>query len=69
MGLPDPAADSLSQFTIRLVGPEQDIKLADLVLLGADPTQDVKNFQQIDAVYKGGKRIDLAALDLPVNHH
>jgi imidazolonepropionase-like amidohydrolase len=42
-------------------------KLADLLLLKADPTADVQNFQAIDAVYKGGSRIDLAALDLPIN--
>jgi imidazolonepropionase-like amidohydrolase len=42
-------------------------KLADLVLLKQDPTKEVSNFAAIDAVFKGGARIDLAALDLPVN--
>jgi imidazolonepropionase-like amidohydrolase len=42
-------------------------KLADLLLLRADPTKDVANFQAIDAVFKGGERVDLTALDLPVN--
>jgi imidazolonepropionase-like amidohydrolase len=44
-------------------------KLADLLLLDADPSQDVKNFRAIHAVFKNGKRVDLAALDLPINHH
>jgi imidazolonepropionase-like amidohydrolase len=49
------------------LGSIQRGKLADLLLLKADPTKDVKNFQAIDAVFKGGERVDLAALDLPVN--
>jgi imidazolonepropionase-like amidohydrolase len=42
-------------------------KLADLVLLTADPGADVRNFRTVDTVYKGGKAIDLKKLDLPVN--
>jgi imidazolonepropionase-like amidohydrolase len=42
-------------------------KLADLVLLKADPTKDVKAYAQVDTVIKGGKIVDFKALDLPVN--
>ncbi len=42
-------------------------KLADMVLLSADPIADISNAQQIDMVIKGGRIIDRAALDLPVN--
>ena len=44
-------------------------KLADLVLLKADPTADINNAKQIDIVIKDGKIIDRAKLDLPVNQH
>ncbi len=43
-------------------------KYADLLLLNADPAADVHNFRAIDTVIKGGKKIDLAALDIPINH-
>jgi imidazolonepropionase-like amidohydrolase len=42
-------------------------KWADMVMLNADPSVDVKNFRAISAVYKAGQRIDLGKLDLPVN--
>ncbi len=42
-------------------------KLADMVLLSADPTANIRNTGQIDAVFKAGKRIDRNALRLPVN--
>ncbi len=42
-------------------------KLADIVLLNADPLKDVKNFQAIEAVYKGGQLIDRGKLDVPAN--
>ena len=42
-------------------------KLADMVLLSADPIADISNAQQIDMVIKGGRIIDRATLDLPVN--
>ena len=38
-------------------------KVADLVLLDADPLQDVKNTRKIAAVVVGGKLLDRAALD------
>lgn len=43
-------------------------KVADLLLLDADPSIDIKNFRAISAVYKNGKKINMAALDLPINH-
>lgn len=42
-------------------------KLADLVLLNADPTVDVRNVKQIELVMKDGTIIDRARLDLPIN--
>ena len=42
-------------------------KLADMVLLAADPTKDVGNLQTIEAVIKDGKRIDLKKLSVPAN--
>ncbi len=55
------------------LGKEKDLgsiergKIADMVLLNADPTQDVKNYQAIAAVFKDGKRVDRAKLDVPAN--
>jgi imidazolonepropionase-like amidohydrolase len=42
-------------------------KLADVVLLRADPTRDIQNAKQIDSVIKNGQVIDRSKLDLPVN--
>jgi imidazolonepropionase-like amidohydrolase len=55
------------------LGRERDLgsiepgKLADLVLLNADPLADFSNAQNVSTVIKGGRIIDRAALDLPVN--
>jgi len=49
------------------LGSVEPGKLADLLLLDADPAADVKNFRAIAAVFKGGMRIDRTRLDLPVN--
>lgn len=49
------------------MGSVAEGKLADLVLLDADPTANIDNAKQINTVIKGGKVIDRAALDLPVN--
>jgi imidazolonepropionase-like amidohydrolase len=51
----------------RDLGSVEPGKLADLVLLDADPTVDVRNYRRIAAVVKDGKVIDRAKLDLPVN--
>jgi imidazolonepropionase-like amidohydrolase len=42
-------------------------KLADLVLLKADPTKDINNAKIIDTVVKNGQIVDRGKLDLPVN--
>jgi imidazolonepropionase-like amidohydrolase len=49
------------------LGSIEQGKLADLVLLTADPSIDIRNTTQIEAVFKAGERIDRGALDLPVN--
>jgi imidazolonepropionase-like amidohydrolase len=38
-------------------------KLADIVLLGADPLQDIANTQKIEAVIVNGRLFDRTALD------
>jgi len=42
-------------------------KYADMVLLNADPTADIRNITQIAAVYKAGRKIDRSTLNLPIN--
>lgn len=42
-------------------------KLADLVLLDADPTADINNAKRINLVIKDGRVIDRSKLDLPAN--
>jgi imidazolonepropionase-like amidohydrolase len=57
----------------RFIGVEQDMgsiapgKWADMVLLEADPSADIRNVGRIAAVYKGGREIDRRRLALPVN--
>ena len=51
----------------RELGSIEEGKLADLVLLSADPLEDICHTQDIDLVIKGGKIVDRSALDLPVN--
>ena len=51
----------------RELGSVEEGKLADLVLLSADPLENISHTQEIDLVIKGGKIVDRAALDLPVN--
>lgn len=52
---------------LEALGTIEAGKLADVVLLRADPTRDVQNIKQIDTVIKNGQIIDRAKLDLPVN--
>ena len=52
---------------LETLGTVEAGKLADLVLLRADPTRDIQNAKQIDTVIKNGQVIDRAKLDLPVN--
>jgi len=42
-------------------------KLADMVILAADPTADIRNSRSIERVFKGGREIDRSTLDLAVN--
>ncbi len=55
------------------LGREHDLgsiepgKLADLLLLSADPLADIRNSQAVDIVIKNGVVVDRSRLDLPVN--
>jgi imidazolonepropionase-like amidohydrolase len=55
------------------LGKEKDLgtleagKLADVVLLDADPTADIDNAKEIHAVIKGGVVVDRTRLDIPAN--
>jgi imidazolonepropionase-like amidohydrolase len=73
-GIPVPDLLRIATYNGALfLGREQDLgsiatgKLADLVLLEADPTLDVANYRRIAAVIKGGVAVDRSRLDLPVN--
>ena len=49
------------------MGSIEEGKIADLVLLAADPTVDINNAKQIVQVIKGGQLIDRSKLNLPNN--
>ncbi len=49
------------------IGSIEPGKLADMVILTADPVADIHNTTMIDAVYKGGAKIDRSTLDVPAN--
>ena len=51
----------------RELGSIEVGKLADLVLLDANPAEDINNAKSIVEVIKGGRVIDRSALDLPIN--
>lgn len=72
-----PPLDVLTIATLnaaRYVGVDDELgsvevgKLADLLLLAADPSKEIRNTARIVGVFKGGAPIDRAALQLPVNH-
>ena len=44
-------------------------KLADMLLLNADPSIDIRNTLAINSVFKNGVLIDRASLDVPVNRN
>lgn len=49
------------------LGSVEEGKLADLVLLNADPTANIRNVREIALVMKNGDIIDRSKLDLPIN--
>lgn len=51
----------------KSMGSVEEGKLADLLILAADPVADINNAKQISVVIKGGRIIDRSALRLPVN--
>lgn len=70
------AADIIPIATLNgavFLGREKDLgsievgKLADMVLLSANPAEDINNAKAIVEVIKGGRVIDRSALSLPVN--
>ena len=71
-----PPADIIPIATLNgalFLGLEKDLgsieagKLADMVLLSADPTVDIDNAKKIVAVFKDGQQIDRDQLKLPIN--
>jgi imidazolonepropionase-like amidohydrolase len=70
------AADAIviaTRNSARFLGKLDDLgtiepgKLADLVLLRADPAVDINNAKLIETVIKDGKVVDRAKLDIPAN--
>lgn len=51
----------------RELGSIEEGKIADMLLLGADPTADINNAKNILEVIKGGELVDRSGLNLPVN--
>ncbi|HEX5763950.1 MAG TPA: amidohydrolase family protein, partial [Woeseiaceae bacterium] len=51
----------------RELGSIEEGKIADLVLLGADPSRDINNAREIVQVIKDGQVIDRSRLNLPIN--
>jgi imidazolonepropionase-like amidohydrolase len=51
----------------RDLGSIEEGKIADMVLLNADPLDDINNAKKIDTVIKNGEVVDRSKLDLPVN--
>jgi imidazolonepropionase-like amidohydrolase len=51
----------------RDMGSIEEGKIADLVLLDADPLDDINNAKRVNMVVKDGTIIDRGKLDLPVN--
>jgi imidazolonepropionase-like amidohydrolase len=66
---PMEALQTATRNSAEFLGREKDLgtvetgKLADLVLLDADPLKDIKNTEKIAAVVTGGKLLTRQALD------
>jgi imidazolonepropionase-like amidohydrolase len=69
-----PAMDVIAAATLngaRAMQRESEIgtveagKIADLLVLGADPSQDVANFRQLEAVVRGGRFHTQVSLQRP----
>ncbi len=52
----------------RQLGSIEEGKMADLVLLSADPTKNISNAKKILQVIKGGQIVDRSRLELPINN-
>ena len=71
-----PTANAIRIATLnsaRFLGRDRDLgsieegKIADLVMLDADPLDDINNAKRVNMVVKSGEIIDRGKLDLPVN--
>jgi imidazolonepropionase-like amidohydrolase len=51
----------------REMGSIEEGKIADMLLLAADPTEDINNAKEILEVIKGGQIVDRSSLNLPIN--
>lgn len=74
-GIPNVDVIKMSTLNAAIyIGKEKNIgsiergKLADLLLLDADPIADIHNTVKINSVFKGGMKIDRAKLNVPANH-
>ncbi len=73
-GIPNLAVTRMATLNAAIyMGKEKDLgsiergKLADMLLLSADPVADIRNTVKIDTVILGGKRIDRTKLKVPAN--
>jgi imidazolonepropionase-like amidohydrolase len=73
-GIPPLAALRIATLNAAtFLGRERDLgsielgKIADVVLLEADPSVDIRNVRKVVRVWKGGVEIDRTRLDLPIN--